>query len=1089
MAHLGKGFWGVFLILTLASGNLWAQATAQISGTVRDQSGAVLPGVEVTATQTATGITRNTVSNETGSYVLSNLALGPYRLEAALPGFRTYAQTGIVLQVNSSPVINPVLEVGQVTEQVEVQANAALVETRTQAVGQVVENQRILELPLNGRDVQDLITLAGAAVAVGRGQDKWAAGNVLAVGGGPLYGTDYSLDGASHINFINGQSMPLPFPDAVQEFKVDTNGLSPQYSRGAQVSAVTKSGTNQFHGDLFEFVRNDLFNARSYFARKGSTLKRNQYGGTVGGPIARDKVFFFFGYQGTKLRADPGDNQAFIPTAAMMAGDWTAFASPACNAGRQIALRAPFVNNRIDPAQYSKAALFIANKLPKTADPCGLITFGARTVNDQGMYVGKVDYQKSARHSLFGRVMITPFLTSPPLQFTPDNILNSNTSGTDTLSQSYALGDTFLLGSNAVNSFRLAVNRSAGHLLVPDYFSWCDAGVNMHCYGLHAVGSSSVAGGFSIGTSFANGHYYINTGYSLNDDLSLVRGTHQMAFGGSVMNGRQKNFALFAALGQWTWNGQTTGLGMGDFFLGKPSRFFDGAPNPHVAWAYWAGLYATDAWKVRSNITLNYGIRWDPYLPQGTDAVLNFDYGRFQKGTKSTVFVNAPAGMYFTGDPGFPANTGVNKRWANFAPRLGLAWDVKGDGRTSVRASYSFGYTFVPGDFRETYSGSPPWGNRLTFTSLPGGFDNPYQGVAGGNPFPYALDKNVTFAPLGFFYTQSADLRTPNVESWNLSVQQQVAKDWLVSASYLANVSRHLWGNRSINPAVYIPGGACTINGVTYNPCSTTANTDQRRRLTLERPQDGALVGFMAEADDGGTQNYQGMLLSVQRRAASGVIVSGNYTLSHCIGPYATLYNPMGAHPNDTYTDPNNRQLDVGNCDSDRRHILNLTAVAETPRFSNPAVRTLATGWRFSGIYRTSAGGPLSVESGVDRTLTGIGHQRMNQVLASGYGDRSGGPLTSYLNPSAFSLPDLGANGNIGRNSLRGPRTWAFDVALSRIFQIREGQKLEFRAEAFNLTNSFRPGNPNAIFSSNTFGVIRTSDDPRIMQFALKYVF
>src|SRR3989442_6305356 len=309
-----------FLIVwVLASAVVWAQATAQIRGTVKDPWGAVLPGVEITVTQTDTGIARNAVTNETGSYVLPNLAVGPYKLEAALPGFRTFVQTGIVLQVNGSPVLNPVLEVGQVSEQVEVQANAAMVETRNAGVGQVIENQRILELPLNGRQVTDLITLAGAAVqtATGRVQNG-SPEPYLQVGGALGYAVDYTLDGASHINFVTGGNMSLPFPDALQEFKVETSGVNAQHGTASAVGGVTKSGTNEFHGDLFEFIRNDLFNARNYFAIKPSTLKRNQFGGTIGGPIVQNKMFFFGGFQGTTIRQDPADSQAFVPTPAIL---------------------------------------------------------------------------------------------------------------------------------------------------------------------------------------------------------------------------------------------------------------------------------------------------------------------------------------------------------------------------------------------------------------------------------------------------------------------------------------------------------------------------------------------------------------------------------------------------------------------------------------------------------------------------------------------------------------------------------------------------------------------------------------------------
>src|SRR6266699_2292601 len=301
---LSKVLGGVFIIV-LSCSSVWSQATAQISGTAKDQSGAVLPGVEIRATQTGTGITRDSVTNETGSYVLTNLPIGPYRLEASLPGFRTYAQTGIVLQVNSSPSVNVILEVGQVSEQIEVQANAALVETRNAGVGAVMENTRILELPLNGRAMIELVALSGAATPApivdgSGGRDPFSKGNV-SVTGGLNTGLNFTLDGAYHNNPYDNGYMSMPFPDALQEFKVETGatGVQTGVKSSGSVSLVTKSGTNDFHGDLFEFVRNGSFNARNAFAATRDSIKRNQFGGTFGGPVVKNKLFFFGGYQRT----------------------------------------------------------------------------------------------------------------------------------------------------------------------------------------------------------------------------------------------------------------------------------------------------------------------------------------------------------------------------------------------------------------------------------------------------------------------------------------------------------------------------------------------------------------------------------------------------------------------------------------------------------------------------------------------------------------------------------------------------------------------------------------------------------------------
>src|SRR5215467_4398689 len=377
--------------LTLASTTVWAQATAQITGTIHDPSGAVLPGVEVKVTQTETGISRSTISNETGTFVLPNLPTGPYKLEAALAGFRTYVQNNIVLQVNSNPTINVTMEIGQVAESVEVQANAAQVETRNTAVGTVIEQQRILELPLNGRQVTDLITLAGGAVqnatADNKGWQSSSSAGLISIAGGQDFGVGYTLDGAMHSDVQEGNALPLPFPDALQEFKVENSGSSANSGMrsGGAVAAVTKSGTNEFHGDAFEFVRNYDFNARNFFASKRDSLKRNQYGGTIGGPIQKDKLFIFGGYQGTKIRQDPSDNTTFVPTAAMMQGDFTVFASRLCQ-GTDVNLRGPFVNNRVAVSQLSPAALKIGRQLPQAADPCGKILFGLRGVEDDAQW-------------------------------------------------------------------------------------------------------------------------------------------------------------------------------------------------------------------------------------------------------------------------------------------------------------------------------------------------------------------------------------------------------------------------------------------------------------------------------------------------------------------------------------------------------------------------------------------------------------------------------------------------------------------------------------------------------------------------------
>lgn len=1096
-----KCSFAALLLLALGADVVWAQATAQISGTARDQEGGVLPGVEVTVTHVETGLTRTTITNEAGVYALPNLPLGTHRLEASLPGFRTYVQSGIVLQVNSSPVINPVLSLGEISEIVEVTASAAMVETRAVGVGQVIENERILALPLDSRNVADLIVLSGQAVQTGTtGAGSRAVRNgdpALSIGGGLRGGTAYLLDGATYKNLFDANPLPYPFPDAVQEFKVETSGLSAEHVSGASVSAVTKSGTNQFHGTLFEFARNDVFAARSYFARTNSTLKRHQFGGTLGGPLTLNRLFFFGGYQGTRLRQDPADRRARIVTPAMLAGDWTTVASPACNPGRQINLRAPFVNNRIDPAQLSGPAVEIARRLlaeSDVRDECGEVVFGRRNIEDENQAVGRIDYQMSDNHSLFGRAMLIFYEAPRPSTFN-NPLLNANAAGADTSSQGYAVGSNYIRSANAVNSLRFSVNLP--HIIRRTYgaFDPSEIGINAVA---HTKGYTLalVSGAFNIGAAHLSADsVFSGRNITIEDNFTFIRGRHQLGIGGSLMHARSHRVGATSAAPTFTFTAQATGLSLADFMLGRPSSMVQGSPADLVQTQWFPALFAQDAWQVTPRVTLSLGLRWEPDLPVAMEEgyIVNFDLDRFRQGTRSTVFTNAPAGLYYPGDPGFPGKSGVHKTWARFAPRAGAAWDVQGDGRMSLRASYGLGYDQQPLGFYGGAFVASPFFNRLTLVNPDGGLADPWRGVPGGQPFPLQITSNAQFVPYGDYLSMPYDRANPRNSSWNVTIQRQIAAEWLAMASYIGTYATHLWGIKMLNPGVYFFNGTstCTLpNGQTIagsgNQCSTTANTNQRRRFSLERPEDGQLLGRVSEFDTNGTQRYHGLRLSLERRTARGVSVGGNYTWSHCLQDFTSDGQP---NVEQAYPDPDNLAAERGNCEGSRRHVFNLTAVYETPDFANDTLRIIAGGWRVSGISRKATGTFLTVTSGQDRALTDIANQRPNRVRDDVVLDRSGGPNTQYLNPAAFALPALGTNGDMGRANVVGPGTWQLDMALSRILRLAATQGFELRAEAFNVTNSFRPGNPDTALRNATFGQIRTALEPRILQFAVKYFF
>jgi Carboxypeptidase regulatory-like domain len=1104
MRHALRLVAGGMAIALLTATTAWAQAgaTAQISGTVHDSSGAVLPGVDVTATQTDTNSSRSTVTDERGNYVLPNLPVGPYRLQASLSGFRMFQRTGIVLQVNSNPSIAIEMAIGQLAETVSVEAATPLIETRSPAVGQVIENERIEELPLNGRNATDLIALAGAAVpqpALNASSRSMQGGTAIAVGGGSAVGVAYLLDGAMHNNPYDNLNLPLPFPDALQEFRLETSTTTANNGMhsSASVNVVTKSGTNLFHGDLFEFVRNHRFNATNPFnavnastgERAGDGLSRNQFGGTFGGPIRTDKVFFFGAYQQTRLRETPADLFAFVPTAAMLAGDFTTYASAQCNATGNVTLRAPFVGNRIDPAQFSPAALKLASYLPKTIDPCGRFAYSRSRPQDEAQYIGKIDVQLTQNHSLFGRYMFTGIQWTPPLELQPENVLVSSQGGRDNTAASLTIGDTMVLSNSMVNAIRFAYNNTDIHRLHEETgFSAPDLGVNTFSY-LENYSLISVAnGGFQIGGGTENEARFKTPAVTVSDDLTMVRGAHQFGFGGSVAFWKSLSQANVRSPGQFTFNGTLTGLPLADFLTGRLQSLIQATPNSLDMQQWYLGFYAQDTWKMSPKATLNYGLRWEPGFAQEirNGAIYNFSIERYLAGERTTQYSNAPPGFLYPGDADFPnGKAGMEDNIWQFSPRVGFAWDPTGDGRMSIRTGYSLGYDFINAQFHLNTSVAPPFNAEARVTNPVGGFDDPWRGTGNETFFPFTTGENSPFPLTGPYISIPADIKPPRQQSWNVSVQRQVGDNVAVSATYLGSYTDRNWNVRSLNPGVYIPG-SCTLQTPTgpqfFAVCSTTNTTDLRRELTMANYDTGKFLGAVDEHTALGTQKYNGLLLSVQRRSANGVAMSANYTVSKCMGhPSQVLPNV-----NSGYVNPDDIDYDYGACDSDRRHLFNLTASAETPQFENAAVRAVASNWRLSGIFRAYSGSPFSVTVTTDPARTGIGNQRADQVQGDPYGDKS---LNNYLSTAAFASPAVGTLGNLERNSLYGPGFHTIDLSLVRSFRFNGTHRIEARIESFNALNWVNWNNPVSNFNNVQFGRITSSQDPRIMQFAVKYQF
>jgi hypothetical protein len=772
----------------------------------------------------------------------------------------------------------------------------------------------------------------------------------------------------------------------------------------------------------------------------------------------------------------------------MMAGDFTAFASAACNGGRAITLKAPFVNNRVSTALFSNPALKFASKLPQTQDSCGKVIYGSPTITNDHSGVTKIDYQKNDKHSIFARYLVESKVTPAAFDLN-HNVLSIGTAD-DGLAQAFTVGDTYLFSPNVVNSIRITANRIAAGKFEPN--SMKEANIGPLGLGVHAFAYSpytsnqNVTGAFSYSSHGGATRSAIFAG---SDDLSVVCGNHQMAFGGSIALMYANSYS-----GQYhfpfVFTGQRTGLGLSDYLLGYVSTTSNGPVSAKNKRAETIAFYTADTWKLGPRLTLNYGLRWEPYLPvlDLKGGPIHYDHDAFVKGIRSKMYDNTPPGVFFPGDPGFHGKEGQDIQWKDFSPRLGFAWDVAGDGKMAIRSSVGRFYDF-PHTQYQNLATAAPFFPRFAINDVD--FEFPWANYPGGDPFPLpygsAVGRNAPWTP--FSLVNVVAYNTPNMQStqWNLTVQRQIA-DWVVSAGYLGTHTIHIWSTKQSNPSVFLGLGPCTLNGVQYPTCSTTANADQRRVLMLENPTTGQNYGYMPTIDTGGTASYNGMILSVERRAARNVTVSANYTWSHCITDPSGETVAIGTSSNTGWL---NRHSERGNCltaSTDRRQVLNVSGVALSPQFGNPALRTVASNWRFSPIVKVISGSYQSITTSTDRALDGTPTQKVNQILGSPYGDKS---VSNYLNPAAFALPAVGAVGTSGRGSVAGPGTWQFDMALSRTFQVRERQKVEFRAEAFNVTNSFRmdASKLTTTVNSGNFGQITGALDPRIMQFALKYIF
>ncbi len=1070
-----------------------AVENAQLSGVVTDSSGSLISNASVRATNTDTNLSRSTITSANGTYVLTNLPIGSYALEVRAPGFQGYLQKGILLSVGNQATISVTLSVGSVTQEVNVTENATMVDKEDTSTSQVIGEKQVLGLPLNGRELTSLVILSGAAAnasTVGDlvstktyGSADIGGSTAISVGGGQANGVNYVLDGGDNNDAYSNVNLPLPFPDAVDEFSVQTNGLSARYGLhpGGTVNIATKAGTNHFHGGLFEFVRNGNLNARNYFSVAQDTLQRNQFGGTLGGPILHNRLFFFGGYQGTRILSTPASTVGFVPTQQVLTGDFSQFESAACQSnGVPITLKnpstgQPFPGNTIPVGMFSAPAVTILKSIPVSTDPCGQYRYGVPNVENEDQYIGRSDWTINDKHSVFGRYFIAR-LTNPPAPL--QNLLFTNRAGLKDLSQSLTLGDIYVFSPKVVNSVHIT-----GTKLTADRYTQSNLpnpgslGINVSVVTPNFL-YMNIPGYFNLGCgSCAPGYWVINT-IQGTDDVDLIFGRQHVSAGINWIYNQLNYQNSYLGNGEWTFSGQSSNSALADFMLGTPSQFIQA--NPVVAYPrqqYW-GVYVQDDVKLNSKLSVHAGIRWEPFLPAADkqSQINHFSQANFAAGQVSKVFVNAPAGEEFIGDAGVPRSFASSK-YTDFEPRVGIAWDPTGSGKQSIRSSYSIFYDYPEMNYSTHPGQGAPWGSTVTLTTPTNGLTAPYTTYPGGNPFPTPLPPpgTVSFVSYGSYYDIPVNIRPTYVQDWSLSYQRQLAANWLITASYIGSKTTHLWIGTEENPATYIPGNCGS------SACSTTKNTNQRRQLYLQNATAGSYYSTIARADDGANVDYNGLLLSANHRFANHFTALGNYTYSHCISEG----NFTGELSGPTYQDPYVR--DRGNCAFDYRHIANLSVVATAPRFGQSLwERWLLSDWSLAPLLSAQSGGWFTPLTGTDNSLTGVGLDRPN-IVGSLYLRNSA--THQWLNASGFSPNATGTFGNARAFSLEGPSYVSLDVALSRFFTIHNEHNLEARFEAFNSLNHPNFQTPTATESSSTFGKILTANSPRILQFAMKYNF
>jgi outer membrane receptor protein involved in Fe transport len=1048
----------LLLIAVLFPSQVFAQSTAEVRGIVQDQSGGIIPGASVTAINEQTGLARTTISDSGGRFNIPRLPVGNYRVEVKVDGFRPFATAPFRMNVEDIRQVTAVMAIGALEEGVTVTGQAAVVETVGGTLSEIVDERRIQELPLNGRDPLQLQLLLPGVVNGSGGTAMWQQAPV-SVNGLRGISNNYMLDSGDNNDVLGGTAAIVPNPDALEEFTVQTSNFSAEYGRnmGAVINAVTKSGTNSLRGSAYDFVRNDAMDAKQFFALQKGMLRRSQYGGTLGGPINRDKMFFFAAFEGLKLRQGESRSGLIVPTPLERVGDF----SQSAIKPRDPLTGQPFPNNQIPQSRIDPGIVkYMEHLIPLPNAPGGRHIYNAPITKDGWQLMSRLDAQLTERQRLFGRVF-----------YDKNELVNTNGlpvlhSEVAYVTWNAAINHTHVLSPKLVNAFQFTYSETdldRGPLPVGDNLNFQKMGVNVP---LATKGTeTSLVPLFRGGVS---NHWSMNQdawepddrpAVQFKNDLSYTRGSHVLKFGGEYRWSANNRTAGNCNDPCFNFNGQYTGSPLGDFLIGRSSSLeqFSVRYNKGRAQAF-AG-YLQDDWQVRPDLTLSLGVRWEPFM-----AFYEVDQPQpaFRPGEQSTMFPNAPLGLLYAGDPGVPRG-GHPTKWGQVAPRMAAAWRL--NEKTSLRTAYGIFYdTARFFHYPKTLVFTPPYSISRTTNDVQ--FSDPYRNAP--NPYPYTPPaSSAEFATYQYqlpvrVTSYPHDFASGYSQQWNVNLQRDLGADLVVSAAYVGTRADDLATSRQINPAVYGPG-------------ATLANRQQRRLY----PQFEAIQSF----DPIGRSLYHGLQLSVNKRFSRGYSILANYTLSKA-------KDNTSADDGFSPQDPLDPMDTWGLGNNDQRHRLVTSILWELPSPQAAVAKAVLGGWQLNSIVTLAAGTPFTISTGRDTLLN------FQSARANVSGDPTLSPnrsqaelIAKYFEPSVFSIPVDGTKGNTPRNFLIGPGSRNVDLSLFRTFAMQNRMRLQFRVEAFNAFNFVNLGNPQGNITSATVGQILSAGDARVMQLGLRLTF